>query len=171
MSGSSYYYTGKPPMSSPFILWTLQRTGGTNLFNLLVEMSTHTAAEHEPFNFDRRQPRQFAKVYLDWRNTRDVGALHAICAKRVLIKHVYEWFDDDFNTSLSMAADKYAYRHVHLLRRDSVARLISKGVAEESGVWYPPDAEKIFPQVLKGQRQIKLDVPYLVRKHDLAERK
>jgi hypothetical protein len=158
-------------MSSPFILWTLQRTGGTNLFNLLVEMSTHSAAEHEPFNFDRRQPRQFAKVYLDWRNNRDVSALHEICAKRVLIKHVYEWFDNDFNSALSMAADKYSYRHVHLLRRDSVARLISKGVAEESGAWYPDYAQRIFPEVLKGQRQIKLDVGYLVRKHEIAERK
>jgi hypothetical protein len=159
-------------MSSPFILWTLQRTGGTNLFNLLCALSDHPSAEHEPFNFNLAQPRQFSKVYRDWLKFKDPAALHQICARRLLIKHVYEWFENDFNAALALAADRNQYRHIHLLRRDAVARLVSKGVAEAEGTWYPPDAETVFPKVIKGERRLKpLDIDYLVRKHEIAERK
>ncbi len=37
----------------PFIIWTLQRTGGTNLTVRLVELSGLESFPHEPFNIER----------------------------------------------------------------------------------------------------------------------
>lgn len=39
----------------PFIIWTLQRTGGTNLAQRLVELSGLKGAQHEPFNKGHKQ--------------------------------------------------------------------------------------------------------------------
>ena len=37
----------------PFIIWTLRRTGGTNLATRLMALSQYPKLEHEPFNPDR----------------------------------------------------------------------------------------------------------------------
>jgi hypothetical protein len=57
-------------VSSPFIIWTMQRTGGTTLTDLLMSMSEHPGAEHEPFNWARKQPRQFWPITVSGRGFR-----------------------------------------------------------------------------------------------------
>ncbi len=145
-------------MSRPFIIWTMQRTGGTALAELLMEMSEHRSAEHEPFNWARKSPRQFWPMTEAWNKTRDhvalSGELDAILAQNFLIKHCYELLQMPFNQHLMQATAKTRYRHVHLLRRDETARLTSKFIAESQGTWFRDYARKVFAEVADGQRAL-----------------
>ena len=146
-------------MSRPFFIWTMQRTGGTALADLLMEMSEHRRAEHEPFNWSRTNPRQFWPVAEAWNRTRDpdalAGALEAIFAQNYLIKHCYELFATPFNEHLVQALAKTSYRHIHLLRRDESARLLSKFVAEAQGTWFRDYARKVYAEVADGKRALE----------------
>jgi hypothetical protein len=127
---------------------------------LLTPFSEHPAAEHEPFNHEARDIRQFGHVYKEWVNTRNVDPLRKLCRSHFLIKHVYDKFDDAFNSSLALAAYNAGYRQIHLLRRDKVARLASKGIANAEGTWYPgDDVAQIFAEVRTGRRQPQLTPP------------
>jgi hypothetical protein len=53
----------------------MQRSGGTALTDLLMEMSEHRSAEHEPFNWSRNKPRQFWPIVEAWNDTNDLKAL------------------------------------------------------------------------------------------------
>ena len=64
-------------MSYPFFIWTMQRTGGTALTDLLMQMSEHPQAEHEPFNWARKKPRQFWPITEAWGNTKNEAQLNA----------------------------------------------------------------------------------------------
>ena len=64
-------------MSSPFLIWTMQRTGGTSLTELLMEMSEHRSAEHEPFNWAKKQPRQFWPITEAWNTSHNAEVLRA----------------------------------------------------------------------------------------------
>lgn len=145
-------------MSYPFVIWTMQRTGGTSLTDLLMEMSEHPKAEHEPFNWAKKKPRQFWPITEAWGNTKNEIELHKsldeIFAERFLIKHCYELHGMPFNIHLMNAAAKTDYRHILLLRRDEAARLISKFVAEGQGTWFKDYAKKVFKEVAHGQRKL-----------------
>ena len=146
-------------MSRPFFIWTMQRTGGTALTDLLMEMSEHRSAEHEPFNWSRTSPRQFWPVAEAWNRNHDgealAGSLEAIFAQNYLIKHCYELFAAPFNEHLVQALAKTPYRHVHLLRRDECARLMSKFVAEAQGTWFRDYARKIYAEIADGTRALE----------------
>ena len=115
-------------MSSPFLIWTMQRTGGTSLTELLMAMS-----EHEPFNWAKKQPRQFWPITEAWNTHHDAdalrGALDGLFAERFLIKHCYELLSMSFNLHLMQAAVGTPYRHVVLRRRDEPSRLVSECAA------------------------------------------
>ena len=146
-------------MSRPFIIWTMQRSGGTALTDLLMEMSEHRSAEHEPFNWARKSPRQFWPVTEHWNKTRDedalAGSLEAIFAQNFLIKHCYELFATPFNEQLMQAAAKTHYRHIHLLRRDEASRLLSKFIAEAQGTWFRDYARQVFAEIADGSRTLE----------------
>ncbi len=145
-------------MSSPFVIWTMQRTGGTSLTELLMEMSEHRSAEHEPFNWARKQPRQFWPITDAWNTTHNVEVLRAslegLFAQRYLIKHCYELLSMSFNMHLMQAAAEAPYRHIILRRRDEPSRLVSKFIAEAQGTWFKDYARKVFSQVSEGERQL-----------------
>ena len=136
----------------------MQRTGGTSLTDLLMEMSEHPHAEHEPFNWARNKPRQFWSITEAWGNTKDARALSRsldeIYSQRFLIKHCYELHGMPFNIHLMDAAAKTEYRHILLLRRDEASRLISKFIAEAQGTWFQDYARKVFDEVERGQRKL-----------------
>ena len=141
-------------MSHPFIIWTMQRTGGTSLTELLMAMSEHKSADHEPFNRDR----QFGAVTIAWSEAKDEAALrHAlagILAERYLIKHTYELRDMTINLALMEAAGR-SYRHVFLYRRDELARLVSKFVAQAHGTWFTGDyASRVYSRIQEGERKL-----------------
>ncbi len=145
-------------MSHPFLIWTMQRTGGTALTDLLMTMSEHRRAEHEPFNWARRKPRQFWPIAEAWNDTGDAEALDrslsAVLADRFLIKHCYELLSMPFNLHLLQAAARTGYRHVHLVRRDELARLMSKFIAEAQGTWFKDYSSKVFAEVVDGERDL-----------------
>lgn len=146
-------------MSYPFIIWTMQRTGGTSLTNLVMEMSEHPGAEHEPFNWAKKKPRQFWPITEAWSSSKDVNALvnslTDVFQQQFLIKHCYELHSMPFNLHVMTAAAKTNYRHVLLLRRDESSRLISKFIAELQGTWFKDYAKKIFDEVSQGQRKLE----------------
>ena len=146
-------------MSYPFFIWTMQRTGGTALTDLLMQMSEHPKAEHEPFNWAKKKPRQFWPITEAWANTKNEGelltSLDEIFSQRLLIKHCYELHGMPFNLHLMKAAAKAEYRHILLLRRDESSRLISKFIAEAQGTWFKDYASKVFKEVAHGQRKLE----------------
>jgi hypothetical protein len=143
-------------VSHPFLIWTMQRSGGTALTDLLMEMSEHRSAEHEPFNWSRNKPRQFWPIVEAWNDSNDLKALTrslaALFADHFLIKHCYELLAMPFNLHLLEAAAETGYRHVHLLRRDETARLVSKFIAEAQGTWFKDYSSKVFAEVVRGDR-------------------
>jgi hypothetical protein len=141
-------------MSHPFIIWTMQRTGGTSLADLLMEMSEHPRAEHEPFNRDR----QFGAVTTAWSDTHDEAALSeaiaGILKQRFLIKHTYELRDMALNAAILRAARSTDYRHVFLRRQDEPARLVSKYIAAANGTWFTDYAAQVYAKIRSGEHRL-----------------
>lgn len=125
----------------PFIIWTLQRTGGTNLAQVLFERSSHRGVQHEPFNVERL----YGAVTQAWLDNEDEEALRValgeILAEGVLIKHCVEKVPGALNRALAELATQAGYRHVFLYRRQALSRLLSYHFAQVSGVWGRNDAE------------------------------
>jgi hypothetical protein len=159
-------------MSYPFIIWTMQRTGGTSLTELLMALSEHRSADHEPFNFGR-DPRQFAEVARAFSETGDAPALRQalsrIFAGRYLIKHCYEFHAPPFNRELLNGSVPTPYRHIHLLRRDEMSRLVSKFIAQSNGTWFKDYARSVYSQIRSGERKLPpLPVPQMVKQYQQA---
>jgi hypothetical protein len=159
-------------MSYPFVIWTMQRTGGTSLTELLMALSEHRAADHEPFNFGR-DPRQFADVSRHFSETGDAPALrqalNRIFAGRYLIKHCYEFHPAAFNRELLNATVPTPYRHIHLLRRDELSRLISKFIAQSNGTWFKDYARSVYSQIRNGERKLSpLPAAQMVKQYQQA---
>jgi hypothetical protein len=136
----------------------MQRTGGTSLTELLMAMSEHKSADHEPFNWRRHKPRQFGHIARNWVEMRDDAALDLalgeIFAECYLIKHCYELHGIPFSSRLVRAAAKVDYRHILLLRRDEMSRLVSKFIADAKGTWFKDYATKVYAGILEGERAI-----------------
>ncbi len=136
----------------------MQRTGGTSLTDLLMEMSEHKSAQHEPFNWAKKQPRQFWPITDAWNTTKNADVLRAslegLFAQRYLIKHCYELLSMSFNMHMMQVAAETPYRHVLLMRRDEPSRLVSKFIAEAQGTWFKDYSRKVFTQVSDGERQL-----------------
>lgn len=131
----------------PFIIWTVQRTGGTNLANMLFKRSPQPVTQHEPFNGDR----VFGNVVAAWHANKDSGQLDAslkdIATRGVLIKHCLEMFDLEFNMALASAMNSKGYRHLFLFRRNSLDRLLSLHFAKVTGVWGKPKSNNVDNKV------------------------
>jgi hypothetical protein len=139
-------------LSFPFIIWTLQRTGGTSLTELLMEMSEHKKTDHEPFLLARA----FGRVTEQWNAIEDVTALDQamaeIFAEPYLIKHCYELHRKPLNAALARATVRANYRHILLLRKDELSRLVSMSIAEANGTWFRDWARKVYADVATGRR-------------------
>lgn len=148
---------GEFPLSYPFLIWTVQRTGGTSLTELLMRMSEHQNADHEPFNW-RNKPRQFGHIAREWVETKNSSALAAslgdVFAQQYLIKHCYELHGIRFAERLLKAAGQTNYRHILLLRRDELSRLTSKFIAEANGTWFKGYASKVYAGIAAQKREI-----------------
>lgn len=144
----------------PFIIWTLQRTGGTNLAQRLVELSGLKAVQHEPFNKDR----VYGQITEQWVQEKDQAkldkAVDDICRNGVIIKHCVEMMPWEVTKALASAAVKHGYGHIFLYRREPLNRLLSLQFAKLSGIWGPNLKgknelnEKIFAQPLPVQKLV-----------------
>ncbi|AXC49938.1 hypothetical protein DRW48_09740 [Paracoccus suum] len=150
-------------MSLPFIIWTMRRTGGTTLTNLLMAFSDRPKLEHEPFNFDR----ELGPIARNFSATKDVPTLKAqlreVLAAGPSIKHCYELASTDFNRILMQLTNKLGYRHIVLTRNDEAGRLLSLELAKITGVWGKHGATDRYQAVNDGKVQLPpLDVELLL---------
>lgn len=143
--------------NAPLIIWTLQRTGGTNLTAHLVQRSGLPAVPHEPFNGDRN----WGYVAQNWQRDQDEAALatamREICARPTVIKHCVENVPSAVNQALARASVQSGFKHFFLYRRDPLDRLLSLHFANVTGVWGPgvkPTAEMLAQQVLPVERLV-----------------
>lgn len=148
-----------PGKALPFIIWTLQRTGGTNLARRLFEASglpgtdgrplgtgtfldgvTDAWKLHEPFNYGR-EGRAFGFASEAWIKEGNAGQLDAVtdavCALGLPLKHCVEMVPAEVTQSLIRSSVRHGYRHVFLFRREPLGRLLSMEFARRSGVWGP----------------------------------
>lgn len=142
-------------MSSPYIIWTLRRTGGTTLAGLLSVLSEHPTAQHEPFNPER----VFGSVVSGWFQHNDEARLRAdlmqVLEKRPLIKHCYELLPDAFNRVLLEVTLELGYAQVILDREAEVDRILSLELARQTGAWGKQEAWRVFQALENGTREME----------------
>ncbi len=147
-------------MSSPYIIWTLRRTGGTTLAGLLATLSEHPGVEHEPFNAER----VFGEVVRGWKADPDPERLKAhmaeVLAPRPVIKHCHELLPHALNRALARVSTRMGYVHVVLDRQAEVDRILSLELARQTGAWGRVEAWRVFEALQSGERQIgPIDIP------------
>jgi hypothetical protein len=161
----------KTSHSHPWIIWCRQRSGSISLFAAISTASEHPQAEIEPFDFGPIGDRQFTNVGKRMAPEDRDRSLREICDGKLVIKHCYENLSEGFNHALAEISTKAGYRHIHLVRRDELARLVSKGVAEQHGTWGAHEwtRERFAAYVASGKKLPPLDVPMLKSYHDQCE--
>lgn len=141
-------------MSSPYIIWTLRRTGGTTLAGLLAVLSEHSGVQHEPFNPER----VFGAVTTGWFEHKDEDRLRAdlkrVLAKRPLIKHCFELLPDPFNRLLLEVSAELGYVQIVLDREAEVDRILSLELARLTGAWGKKEAWNVFQGLQNGTTQV-----------------
>lgn len=155
--------------SSPFIIWTFRRSGGTNLGQSLFELSEYKAVQHEPFNSDR----VFSHVIKDWNENKDEEKLYhfidEILKRKLLIKHCLEIMPEELNLALAKISNKYGYKHLFLYRENPKSRLLSLNYSLKTNVWGKehiqsrPFDEKIF--------DTNINIEYLIKHEKECRRK
>jgi LPS sulfotransferase NodH len=120
----------------PFIIWTMQRTGGTNFTKNLIQM-TGLSVHHEPFN----RPREYGGLSAHWEEHRDTDELDLrigeILDTPQIIKHCVEMVPWRISAVLAQEAAKRDYNHLFLVRGSSLQRLLSMEYARRTRVWGP----------------------------------
>lgn len=149
----------------PWIIWADPRTGGTALSAALKAISPHPAVEDEPFQYGPH-PKQLAHVYEAWCRDGDPGHVYDALKHRALIKHIPEAFDDGFNAHLARAAEFHGYRHVRILRCDTFAQLVSRGIAEQLNAWAAKDGRRLL--AMRTAPLKPLDVGLLIANYRLG---
>jgi hypothetical protein len=145
----------------PFVIWTLQRTGGTNLTQRLVERSSRPGIEHEPLNIGR----VMGMVTEQWTRSKDRAALTqamaALCTRGVNVKHCVEMVPWEVTEAFVEASITAGCHHLVLYRRQPLARLLSLHFAKVSGIWGPEQKER--PAEVADPASAQLPIPSLVQ--------
>jgi hypothetical protein len=151
---------------TPFIIWTLQRTGSTNLLRILMYLSSYRTAESE--GFDPESPeRQFAWVPGAQYRTH---ALRRITRQRWNIKHVVDRLPMEFNAALARETTRAGYSHIVLDRRDAAARMASLTIAERHGTWDPTErTARVLNAIGSGEIEIEMNAEHLARRQIRAQ--
>jgi hypothetical protein len=160
------------PVSDPYVIWTMRRTGGTTLATLLSDLSEHNGIEHEPFNRDRI----FGHVSEAFRQTDDDAQLRTdlkdIFAKKPVIKHCYELVPPAFNKTLFDVTSSLGYQHIILDRRNEADRIISLELARITGAWGGDAAKKLYPAIEAGEVMLEpLDVELALRQMNMCHKR
>lgn len=124
-------------IEKPLLIWTLQRTGGTNLSNFLNRKSAQQKLQDEPFN-GRRECGYLTK---NFKETKDQAALLAgmreVCSEQRNIKHCVERVPWAISDALISASIETGYLHMFLYRQNPFGRLLSMEYAERTRSWGP----------------------------------
>ena len=138
-------------MSFPFVIWTMQRTGGTTLASLLLSISEHPKLPHEPFN----PTRELGWIKQDWMSNRDRKALRqniqTAFQPSFVTKHCYELIPNQMNAVLMGVTNKMGYRHIVLDRGDEVDRILSWELARVTGVWGKKNSAQTYSAIKSGE--------------------
>lgn len=130
-----------------FIIWTLQRTGGTTFAQLMMQSAGGRMLSHEPFNLDRL----FGPLTQAWIDSGDNSALHEAMRQALTppgtLKHCFEILPQPISDQLLEVAQLYGYRHLILDRRSEPDRLLSLLAARLTGAWGPAHAQKIYAEI------------------------
>lgn len=131
-------------MNSPLVIWTLQRTGGTNLTSYLSQRSGLAVVPHEPFNVGRI----WGHITEKWGQDKDERALAStvreLCCAPSVIKHCVEVIPPEVSRALATATTEAGFKHFFLYRRDPLDRLLSLHFARQTGIWGPGKAANSY---------------------------
>lgn len=118
-----------------FIIWTVQRTGGTNFATNLIKLSGLPITAHEPLNLGR----PYGYITKNWQDTHDRlhldKSLGDFLDNGYAIKHCVENVDWAINESLILRSLERNFFHIILYRENSLDRLLSLHFALETGLW------------------------------------
>lgn len=162
--------TRSDAIDRPFLIVTLQRTGGTNLtFQLTKRSSWKLAETHEPFN----KPRIYGhitKAFLkDGNKAAVAAAMPEIAARQEIVKHCVEMVPFEITEALIDAFVAADYRFLFLYREDPVGRMLSAEYARRTKVWGPSHVHKVAEDAVAFETP--LDVTGLMaRERDCIER-
>lgn len=122
---------------TPFLIWTMQRTGGTNLSAFLRRYSACERLQDEPF----LPKRECGRLTADWIKDGDATALREamaeVMAQRRNIKHCVENLPWEVSEALIPASLAQGYGHVALYRTNLLQRALSREYARRTKVWGP----------------------------------
>jgi hypothetical protein len=151
-------------LEKPIIIWTLRRTGGTSLANLLFTSSKFKAIQHEPFNEERvwgdvstdvtnqlSKPRNKIIEY-DLDHLRERIAIY--CNLKRNIKHSMDNTPFLVTKYLLEASQEVGYKHIVLFRKNQFRRILSLIIAQRT-TWklgYSPN-EAVY-KVINGEIEI-----------------
>jgi len=146
-------------MSKPFFIWTMRRTGGTSLTDMLMKISEYKTIDHEPFLLERELgyvTKMFMALDQERRTEKIEHILENVFDQQVLIKHCYEILGAEFNRALvETLAQRSDYKHIFLLRKDEVARMLSLMLALQTDVWGKHGSEAIYQMIHSGEKSLK----------------
>jgi hypothetical protein len=147
------------PTCPPFIVWTLQRTGGSNLAENLMAYAGPPYGLQEPFLADRA----YGSIVKAWRRDRDAAsvalAMGAICAEGVRLKHCVEILPFPLTSALLEASVGSGYRHVFIYRRSALDRLLSMHFAQVTGIWGPEERKTHAPDGVARHAALQAPLP------------
>lgn len=127
-----------------FIVWAMQRTGGTSLTSLLSLM--HEAETvHEPFNGPRARG-EYAK---DCQRISAGDPFEDIRGRN--IKHCYEHCKDGFNTNLQSISASLGYLPILLYRENEPDRAESLVLAKLTKAYGADSARSVYPKLFSGE--------------------
>lgn len=120
---------------NPFIIWTVQRTGGTNFATNLIRLGGFPITDHEPLNIGR----SYGHITQSWKDTRNreqlTKSVGGFLDEGYAIKHCVENVDWPINDSLLQESLERGFSHLLLYRESSIDRLLSLHFALETGLW------------------------------------
>ncbi|TFH67144.1 hypothetical protein E3W66_09860 [Gammaproteobacteria bacterium LSUCC0057] len=118
-----------------FIIWTIQRSGGTNLSDWLSQQSKTTVL-HEPFNMGR----EFQDCVADYKITHSIeqarSSIAAVIAAGTSMKICVEEIPLPISMELAKQACRAGYSMIFLVRENSLNRLVSLQRALNTGRWH-----------------------------------
>ncbi|WP_271912217.1 hypothetical protein [Vreelandella alkaliphila] len=148
-------------MEMPFIIWTLRRSGGTNLGAALFKASSFSGIQHEPFNGDR----VFGYIVQQWKKDKNDDLLRKnireVLISKPLIKHCFEIMPDALNLILAEESQALGYQHLFLYREYATDRLLSLNYSLQTGVWGKGHASSV--SVNKEVFNSEIDVDHLIQ--------
>lgn len=142
-------------MAKPFIIWTMRRTGGTTFANILQKI-TECELVHEPFNWDRK----YGYMTQGFKNSRvnfdflEKSFKEGCVDDNICLKHCYEIIGEVFSQAIIEIASQTDYKHIFLLRRNELSRLLSLYTAKYTDVWGKHGAKDVYEQYLSGEKQL-----------------